>query len=434
MNLKFFINKNKNKISNINVRFWDSQRYDKTAVTGIFINFDDWNKNKQEIKNISTATNKDFVNNSLKELKNFLIQKYTTDTNTQKEITNLWLKESINTFFNKTIITEEPQKIYFLEWIENHIKESIGKENPISKNRQQRLNTLKLKVKKYQEINNERLKFQDINLNFYKNFLFYCKEIEKLNNNTTGAFIMIIKHFCKKIEIEGLPINQQYKLSDFKKLSNETNDIYLTENEINIIFEYDFSNNIRLENTRDNFIIGLRTGLRISDFLRLQKTDIKNEKIFITTTKTKQPVVIAMHKQIKEILSKRNGEFPPKISSQKFNEYVKEVCKIVGFTEIIKGEKKVNKKDDELFFKNEKFKPKNTIRKEVGEYPKYELISSHICRRSFATNLYGKIENLAIMGITGHKTETQFLKYIKTTSTEHAKKLENYWNNEDKNI
>ncbi|MCG8729571.1 hypothetical protein, partial [Tenacibaculum finnmarkense] len=57
---------------------------------------------------------------------------------------------------------------------------------------------------------------------------------------------------------------------------------------------------------------------------------------------------------------------------------------------------------------------------------------SHTCRRSFATNLYGKIDNSTIMGITGHKTEKEFLKYIKVTSTKHADNLQKLYNQQEK--
>ena len=99
------------------------------------------------------------------------------------------------------------------------------------------------------------------------------------------------------------------------------------------------------------------------------------------------------------------------ISDQKFNKYIKEICQKVKFTQLVEGSK-INKK---------------TKRKEEGMYPKWELVSSHICRRSFATNLYGKVDNLTIMAITGHQTETLFLKYIKTTDTEKAEKLKEFW-------
>ena len=52
---------------------------------------------------------------------------------------------------------------------------------------------------------------------------------------------------------------------------------------------------------------------------------------------------------------------------------------------------------------------------------KYQLITNHTARRSFATNLYlAKVPTLAIMKMTGHKTEKSFLKYIRVTSEENA--------------
>ena len=117
-----------------------------------------------------------------------------------------------------------------------------------------------------------------------------------------------------------------------------------------------------------------------------------------------------MHPQVKAILEKHNG-FPRKISDQKFNLHIKDVCKEAGFTQMVEGSL-INPK---------------TKRKEKGVFPKYKLVSSHICRRSFASNLYGKIPNMTIMAITGHQTEAQFLKYIKITPKENAKKLQEFW-------
>ena len=72
-------------------------------------------------------------------------------------------------------------------------------------------------------------------------------------------------------------------------------------------------------------------------------------------------------------------------------------------------------------------KNKETNRKERGNYPKFKLISSHSCRRSFVSNLYGNLDDKTIMAITGHKSHSQFLDYIKTSKREHADKLEKYW-------
>jgi hypothetical protein len=61
-------------------------------------------------------------------------------------------------------------------------------------------------------------------------------------------------------------------------------------------------------------------------------------------------------------------------------------------------------------------------------YFKHELISSHTARRSFCTNAYDdNIPTLSIMAISGHKTESAFLKYIKMDAKKHAEKVLEIW-------
>ena len=56
--------------------------------------------------------------------------------------------------------------------------------------------------------------------------------------------------------------------------------------------------------------------------------------------------------------------------------------------------------------------------------PKYQLVSSHTARRSFATNAYKSgVPTIAIMKITGHTKESTFLKYIKVSAQENADML-----------
>ena len=62
---------------------------------------------------------------------------------------------------------------------------------------------------------------------------------------------------------------------------------------------------------------------------------------------------------------------------------------------------------------------------------KYELITTHTARRSFATNLYNKgLNTITIRAITGHKDDKAFLRYIKVTPKDQARKLEAFWKTE----
>lgn len=433
MKVNFFIVKSKSETSNIYVRFTDSKRNDQKAKTDIFVKFTNWSKVKQQVKNNTDTPERDKINATLRNIENYLLEQHNTDIIEQKFISSTWLKEQIKNFFGRAD-KKELHTIYFVDWIQKFIDESpirLYQGEPVKKRTIQHYVTTKYKLDNYEKHFNTKLRFQDIGLEFYRNFLFYCQNIEKINNNTIGGYVTNLKKWCKIIDIEGLPINQQYRHSEFSTISNKTKDVYLNEDEINTVFNHDFSHSERLDNVRDNFIIGLRTGLRISDFMQLKKINIIDGNIEIETVKTSYPVVIPLHQQIKEILLKRNGNLPNQISDAKFNEYVKEVCKEAGFTQMVEGAKMINKKDDKDFFPNVAIISKNKNRKEFGTYPKHELITSHSCRRSFASNLYGKLPNMTIMAITGHKTETQFLKYIKITPKENAEKLKNHWNKEE---
>jgi integrase len=123
--------------------------------------------------------------------------------------------------------------------------------------------------------------------------------------------------------------------------------------------------------------------------------------------KGKKSVTIPILDQVIEIMKKHNGGFPKQLSDQKYNDYVKEVVKLAGIDEVIYGGVI-------------KVIPVKRKRKVMGDYPKYELISSHVGRRSFATNFYGRMKTPWLMNITGHVKESTFLSYIGKTSKDTA--------------
>jgi integrase len=77
-------------------------------------------------------------------------------------------------------------------------------------------------------------------------------------------------------------------------------------------------------------------------------------------------------------------------------------------------------------------KLKTPQRKILGEYPKWQMVSTHTARRSFATNHYGKLPTPVIMAATGHTTEKSFLVYLNKTAKDNALVLQEYWQKETK--
>lgn len=410
-----YLVKGKKNFSNILIRFKNGRKFDYTTSTELKVEPKNWSQAKQKVKNTAGDKTKDTINNHLLDLKKHIIDNFNLDNATGVYIDKQWLQKQIAFYFNRPLNETVLDEVYFLQFIENFIKEAPTRiikatNKPVSSSTITKYNSTKKKLEGYENHYKTKLKFTDLDLNFHKQFLHYINVVENIGINTTGKYITTIKSFAREALLQGLPVHKEINHPNFFVPTEKTEDIYLKDEEINKIYNHNFKNNERLENARDLFIIGLRTGLRVSDFLRLKQTNIKDGFIEIETQKTGQEVVIPMHWQVKEILEKRNG-FPTKLSDQKFNLYIKEVAEISRLKELTKGSK-VNKE---------------TNRKEKGTYPKHELITSHICRRSFASNLYGELPNMVIMGITGHKTETQFLKYIKITPKENANKLKEYW-------
>lgn len=259
--------------------------------------------------------------------------------------------------------------------------------------------------KDFQKYLGGRIDFDSIDMKFYNAFVswFYSKNKAK---NTLGKQIKNLKVFMAEAFERGISRNMIFKSKKFKVPQEESDTIYLTNEELDQMLALDLSENPRLDLTRDYFLLDCYIGLRIADFNNLKDEhiiEIQNRKmISINLQKTETPVIIPLNKNALEILQKRNFEIKTK-TEQAMNRRIKVLGKMAGIDEdvtttITRGGKRVS---------------------EVKK--KYDLISNHTARRSFATNLYlAKVPTLAIMKMTGHKTEKSFLKYIRVTPEENA--------------
>lgn len=436
MIIKYFVKETGNDLKKIFVRLRDGRKFDKVAWTEKQTSSKLWNPDKEEIRNISQShqsglESRDQINNYLADLKIFLTAKYNEDF--AKSLTALekdWLKDTIKSFNNRIDKTETSSEEYFLtDWITNHLEDKKNllhtkSKKPLSVGTIKSYKSALSKIKEFERHSGKHFRFEDVTYQkFYQPFLHYLREVDKLNENTSGKYITILKTFLGLIDADerNLPISLDFqKKNKFMSVSEDTSDVYLNETEINKIFKLDLSLNPRLDNVRDIFIIGLWTGLRISDFKRLDISNIKDEVITITTQKTNKKVGIGIHPQLRAVLDKRDGEFPKMISDQKFNEYVKEVVALAEIKNKLEGSKlisvQINGEDKQ--------------RKVKGNYEKWELVSSHSCRRSFATNMYKSkaLPLIVLMSLTGHKTESQFIEYVKTTPEENARLMNDYFN------
>lgn len=196
-------------------------------------------------------------------------------------------------------------------------------------------------------------------------------------------------------------------LKNFKVVEEETDAVYLTEKELAAIYKLDLSDDKELAEIRDIFIVGCYTGLRYSDLSMLNSEHIDpiNGYINIKQRKVHKAVVIPMIDYVPDILEKYNYELP-KVPSYKFNERLKELGKLAKLKQKVEIVRK---------------KGVNRVA-EVSE--KWELMSSHTCRRSFCTNMYlAGFPAEELMKISGHKSPAAFMRYIKVDNKQAADRL-----------
>lgn len=266
-------------------------------------------------------------------------------------------------------------------------------------------------LQNYTERRNKSIDFSSINLNFYSDFTKYLSQELEMSTNTIGKYIKTIKTFLNEATERGLNTNLEFRKSKFKTISEETDTVYLSIEELRIIEDKNLSFNPSLEKVRDLFLLGCYTGLRFSDFSQIKQENIIAEKsiIQIRTQKTNEKVSIPINSVVKKILNKYDQSIPKSYTNQVMNKYLKniaELCEINTPTELTTTKSGKTQK--------------TTV-------PKYKLITTHTARRSFATNCYlADIPSISIMKITGHKTEKSFLKYIKVTQEQNADKLLNH--------
>lgn len=262
-------------------------------------------------------------------------------------------------------------------------------------------------IEQYEAEKGVYLQFDDIDQDFLASFVGFLQRQNKATN-TIAHKVISIKAVMRAAVERGLTDNERWRF--FRNATEQTDSIALSEEELQRIHDYDFSCDPRLERVRDLFLVGCWTGLRFSDVTRIRRENIQDGMINIVQSKTNDFVSIPVHPVFKEIWEKYDGNLPTDISNQKFNDYIKEVCEVVGLRDgVLKSITRGG-------------------RRTTTRYEKWQLVSSHTARRSFATNLYKSgFPSISIMQITGHKTETAFLKYIKVSKQEHARLLAEHW-------
>ncbi len=410
--IKFML-QSKSDASNIYVRYSINRTLSLKRKVGLLIDYRDWNpKKEQSDKKHNDAKN---LNISLSKLKTHLEVSYNTAITSGTAFTGEWLQHQIDLFNkSKPIVELDILTNYIQKFInESPFKQNQQKELGLSTGRVANLKLFKKTIIRYEDekFNSKSILIKDIDLKFVENYKLWLFG-KGYSTNYVGKNIANIRTICLDASRNDVETSPQIKnIKGISENKPPEQIIYLSEEE-----QQDIKNTVltreALINARKWLLLGCLIGQRGGDLLSITDKNIKDlngiKLIELKQQKTGKLVAIPLLPDALEIIE---SGLPYKISLTKFNEYLKDVCKEAGINTPTIGRKKESNNAP-------------TVKK---EFKKHELISSHVCRRSFATCFYGRIPTPILMNITAHGTEKVFLKYIGKTTYDNAYQMLEYF-------
>ncbi|WP_158211885.1 tyrosine-type recombinase/integrase [Robiginitalea sediminis] len=306
-----------------------------------------------------------------------------------------WLSDCIDVFFGRKSEKGYSESVIF--WIDHILENAELRRNSkgglgLSKSRIQQYKQLKDKFAEFQ--GNKSIRIKEIDQALGQEFFRFLYKTKNYSESYSLKILENLKSVCYEAGMYVEVSPQLRKIKSGKVKSKFI--VYLSPEELKKIADAPIMSP-HLINARKWLILGCWVGQRGSDLLKMTEDSIKEEKGFkyfqIIQGKTGKRIQVPLLPEAQRIIE---TGFPHRIAIQNLNNYIKEVGKIAGIDQSIKGSKK----------------DPATNRKVEGTYPKYELLGTHVCRRSFCTNLYGELPTPVIMQASGHSTEKVFLGYI----------------------
>ena len=403
--VQFFIqSKSEEDQASIYTRVRFGRKMDLRVRTNLIVQTNKWDSDKGWVKNARTSELKELVV-SLSELKYRIEESYLQAERTRVTVDKEWLMNLINPIQETKNENELP--LTLVEYFDYYIK---VKESTAAKESVKKWSSVRQKIIAFQKSSRSVVLLKEVNEQFRIDFEDFCKKKQKLSANYFERVLSFIKTICKHAGQNNIDISPQ--LHGLRAKKEAVHKIYLTREEIELLHKSKMPND-DLENSKDWLVISCNTAQRVSDFMNFKKSDMVDivngsnriQAIKITQQKTGKLLEIPLFKMVREILDKRGGEFPEAISDQRYKTNIKKMCQLVGIDEVVFGSKM----------------DKKTKRLVTGYFPKYQLVSSHVGRRSFASCQYGHLPNTHIMAYTGHSTEKQLLAYIGKPQAEVSK-------------
>jgi|GEM_PF-1946741 len=394
-------------------------RYDGKRLkmsTDIKINPDHWNHSSQRISERSGFYEYPAYNVILRRLKEATHKAHSYFRLKGEIPSTIQLKSKVEQFRNKNYSNTEDQPKKVLKFIEDYIENSEGRNKGTIQGFSQLKNVISKMDKgsslEFKDLDEKKLEKMKRMMVTHNDFKYAISQIDKIQRKLIT--IVNIAHASGIYEINrAFLVKRKNWRVKLRSSDVAQRGLAFTPEELRLIENVELSE--RLDKVRDIFLMGINTGQRFSDFNGLSREDIvvieKKPYWDIIQHKTGAALKIPVNSVCQSILEKHNG-YPPQMSLTKFNLYIKEVCKAAEI--------------NEYHTIQTRHPLSNNITRE--RFPKWQLASSHDCRRTLATLMNNKgLPLTSIKRITGHKSIRELEKYLKIDDKAPISDIENLY-------
>lgn len=247
------------------------------------------------------------------------------------------------------------------------------------------------------------MEWSSMNSDFFTAYQSWLIDKGQMHNTVTMKWKKLKRMLNHGAEL-GLYESQEHRRKSLAKSYEKADNHFLPVTKLMRLYSLELPAGSPLGKYRDTFLLdAFAAGFRFSDLSALADgkliTLVDRAAVKISTQKTNTSVITPGSWYLDEFLAKYKGKMPKRVSNQKYNKYIKQVCKLAGLTEPVT----LRKGDEEITM------------------PEWQAVSQYTARYSFATNLFlAGVEIKQISVLLGHKRVSTTETYIKAKQLDTA--------------
>lgn len=411
-------------------------KVDQYAKTNVFVHPDHWSNDTKSIKipnaRLLTDEKKQLINDLQKKIDRLnditsLVQS-SFQTIDKNNVAKDWLKSLIDGFnFPTATDGEQPQHSFF------DVYEHYIDTHKFSDHRRKQNRVIWRTLKRYEIFKGLSFTFDNITADTLRDFEKFLADEHKLvdqkkyqkvltavpetrtpqprGKNTINDFMIRLRSFYIWANDNDYTTTNPFKHFTIAECVYGT-PYYITIEERNQLYNFDFSDNPDLARQRDIFVFQCLIGCRVSDLWAMTKSNLVNGAIEYIPRKTKEGRAITVRVPLNAIATEiveRYKDFDKvklfKLTSQQqYNRDIKTMFKLSGLTRIVTVI--------------------NPTTREEEQRPICDIASSHLARRCFVGNLYKKVKDPNLIGkLSGHKEGSRAFSRYREIDEETSREL-----------